>query len=45
LPCTTVRKSFATVIPNLFLVSVVVIFCQSSFCFCNSIDNSAPPRA
>ena len=27
-----VRKSFATVISNLFLVSVVVISCQSSFC-------------
>jgi hypothetical protein len=31
LPCITVRKSFATVIPNLFVVSVVIIVCQSPF--------------
>src|SRR5258708_36159031 len=41
LACITVRKSSATVVPNLFVVSVVIIVCQSPFWFCNSIDYSA----
>src|SRR6266481_7653140 len=45
LPCITVPKSFASVIPNSFLVSVVVIVCHFSFRVFTSLSTTAHPLA